>query len=73
MYKTLQRTKNSMTADTAWIRNERFNVQFMLKLNKDKNFLRKPNLRKAQNWLRPLKNSEVEHCSLSKNFALLHV
>lgn len=41
MYKTLQRTKNSMTADTAWIRKERFNVQFMLKLNKDKNFLRK--------------------------------
>lgn len=30
-----------MTADTAWIRKERFNVQFMLKLNKDKNFLRK--------------------------------
>lgn len=65
MYKTLQRTKNSMTADTAWIRNERFNVQFMLKTKTFYEKEHKPNLRKAQNWLRPLKNSEVEHCSLS--------
>lgn len=39
MYKIFQRMKNLMIVDIVWICNECFNVQFMLKFNKDKNFL----------------------------------